>query len=157
LLLTGNLGMDAKKVAPAVFRCPAGCGGHVRGFVRLVFGALGAPTEFGLPRLEEGTTVVAAILLEAAGTFVRCSSSLYSSFHLEKKPKAHAAIVGIALFIPTLLVGPFTGAAFNPAMSLGPAVASMDFGNQYVYPLGAALGCAVAIAAFGTRRWKGHG
>jgi len=125
-------------------------------FVRLVFGALGAPTEFGLPRLEEGTTVAVGIALEAGGTLIRCSSSLYSSFHLEKRPRAHAALVGIALFVPTVLVGPLTGAAFNPAMSLGPAVASMDFGNQYVYLLGAALGCAVAIMAFGTRRWKGR-
>jgi glycerol uptake facilitator-like aquaporin len=125
-------------------------------FARLAFGSLGGPTELGLPMLEDGMTVVAGIALEGVGVFVRCSSSLYSSFHFETRPRVHAAIVGVALFVPTTLIGPYTGAAFNPAMSPGSAVTSGDLSEQYLYLAAAALGVAAAVSAFGVRSWKGR-
>jgi len=47
---------------------------------------------------------------------------------------------GCTLAILILFIGPFTGAGFNPARSLGLAFASEYFSNLYVYLVGPTLG-----------------
>jgi len=56
--------------------------------------------------------------------------------------------VGGTLAILILLIGPLTGAGFNPARSLGPALASGYFSNLYVYVIGPAVGALIAGLLF---------
>ena len=56
-------------------------------------------------------------------------------------PLAVAAYVAAACSIG----GPFEGASMNPARSLGPALATMDLSDIWVYIVGPCLGAAIAV------------
>ncbi|MCG8415697.1 MAG: aquaporin [Pseudomonadales bacterium] len=62
-----------------------------------------------------------------------------STGHQEKGMMAGAAIGGtVTLF--ALFAGPVTGASMNPARSIGPAVAALDFQSLWIYLLAPVLG-----------------
>lgn len=60
-----------------------------------------------------------------------------------------ALAISAALAAAIFWAGPFTGASMNPARSLGPAIASGDFGGLWIYLLGPCLGAAAAAWAWG--------
>jgi len=60
--------------------------------------------------------------------------------------------VGATLFLLILLIGPLTGASFNPARSLGPSLFSGYFRNQIVYYVGPLTGGLLAGLAFAGAR-----
>jgi glycerol uptake facilitator-like aquaporin len=120
-------------------------------FLRLVFGSLGMPADFGLPKLEEGTTIALGVVLEAIGGFGRAAASLYSSTHFRENTRDQAVFTGAILFVLTACIGPFTGACFNAAVYLGPALASMNFQNQYVYWTAPIIGSVGSVLWFFSR------
>jgi glycerol uptake facilitator-like aquaporin len=121
-------------------------------FLRAIFGPLlGAPTDFGEPRLEEGATIALGLTLEAIGGFGRAAASLYSSTNFKENARDQAVFTGIILFVLTASIGPFTGACFNAAVYLGPAVASMSFENQFVYWIAPIIGSIASVFWFFTR------
>jgi aquaporin-4 len=69
-----------------------------------------------------------------------------------KSQVSQALLVGGTLFVLIVLVGPLTGASFNPARSLGPSVFSGHLGGQLVYYIGPVAGAALAGLAFGAVR-----
>jgi glycerol uptake facilitator-like aquaporin len=85
--------------------------------------------------------------IEAIGTFFLCSAALAATFHV-RKPVWQAALVGGTLFFLILLFGPVTGASFNPARSVGPALWSWHWSDQYVYLVGPLLGATFAALLF---------
>ena len=52
--------------------------------------------------------------------------------------------IGLTLTFCILMGGPLTGASLNPARSLGPAVATGDYGDLWLYFVGPILGGVVA-------------
>ena len=52
--------------------------------------------------------------------------------------------IGLTLTFCILMGGPLTGASLNPARSIGPAVATGNFGDLWVYLVGPALGGVAA-------------
>jgi MIP family channel proteins len=104
--------------------------------------------QYGLTQLQQGTSVPEGIALEFVGTFLLCDVAIIASTRFKDRFKQQALIVGITLFALTVVIGPFTGASFNPSRSLGPAVASLDFEYQYIYWLGPIAGCLLASAFF---------
>jgi aquaporin Z len=48
--------------------------------------------------------------------------------------------IGLTITLGALVIGPFTGAAMNPARAFGPAVASHHWANQGVYWIGPLAG-----------------
>ncbi len=56
--------------------------------------------------------------------------------------------IGLAVAADILMGGPLTGAAMNPARWFGPAVASGNFDNWYVWWIGPLIGALAAAAIY---------
>jgi len=123
-------------------------GGMLAGVtLRVLFSSPFDKTSLGSTKLTLGIDPLTGILLEAVGTFCLASSALVSG-SLFKREAHRAALVGSTLFLLIILIGPLTGASFNPARSLGPALASGYFSNLYVYLIGPSLGGLLAGIVF---------
>ncbi len=86
----------------------------------------------------------AATLLEAIGTFF-LACALYGTLFCGKGSGSAAPFAtGLAYTAGTLVFGPLTGAALNPARSFGPAIYTGHWSHAYVYWIGPITG---AIAA----------
>ena len=105
----------------------------------------------GSTKLAAGISPVEGVSLEVAGTFILVVSALTAASFLGS-PLRQAVLVGGTLFVLIILIGPFTGASFNPARSLGPSVFSGYLDNQLVYYVGPILGGASAGLIFGGLR-----
>ncbi len=87
------------------------------------------------------------MLLETVGTFILAMSGFLASLRIHKKP-GEAALIGTTLFLIILALGPLTNASLNPARSLGPALASGNLTNLYVYVIGPLAGGLIAGLLF---------
>jgi len=92
------------------------------------------------------------IALEAAGTFVLALVALIASSRI-RRAGTQALVVGAVLFLLILVLGPLTGAGFNPARSFGPALAAGFFDDLHVYILGPVAGGLSAALAFRVLYW----
>lgn len=123
-------------------------GALIAGFTLfLVFGGLHSTTDLGSTMLASGISPTQGTAIEIAGTFVLAISALTAGTFL-RRHTAQAALVGSTLFVLILLIGPLTGASFNPARSLGPSLFSGYFGNQLVYYVGPFAGGLLAGVTF---------
>jgi len=139
-LLKGNL------VIPYIMFQTAG--GILAGLtLRLVFAPLGDTTSLGSTKLATSINPMTGIALETLGTFVLAVSALAATAWV-RRARVQALAVGGTLAIIILFIGPLTGAGFNPARSLGPALASEYFSNLYVYMVGPILGGLLAGLLF---------
>jgi aquaporin-4 len=123
-------------------------GGILGGFtLKLIFDQFGSPADLGTTKLASGVSIPVGILLETAGTFFLAMSGFLASLPIHKKP-GEAALIGTTLFLIILALGPLTNASLNPARSLGPALASGDLTNLYVYWIGPLAGGLIAGLVF---------
>lgn len=115
-------------------------------FLRIAFGHAERANNvalYGTPGIAPGLEPVTAIVLELVLTVFL----LWAFFGTAVSPNApRVAGFGIGLLVTanTLLGGPLTGAAMNPARWLGPAAAAAHFNDWYVYLIGPLLGGALA-------------
>jgi len=115
--------------------------------LRFVFGSLGNATSLGSTRLATAVSPTTGMGLEALGTFILALSALISTAWISRTA-FQAVAVGSTLTILILFIGPLTGAGFNPARSIGPALASEYFSNLYVYVIGPFAGALLAGLVF---------
>ena len=115
--------------------------------LRFVLGPVDPGTRLGSTTLAVGLSPIMGVLLEAIGTFTMATSALIVSTKIKTR-RNQAILVGATLFILILLIGPFTGAGFNPARSLGPALASGNPDNLYLYLAGPMTGASTAGLLF---------
>ena len=67
----------------------------------------------------------------------------------DRAPRNWAGLViGAALGVGVMIIAPLTGASLNPARSFGPALASGEWSDFWVYILGPILGAILAAMAF---------
>ena len=118
-------------------------GGIAAGFTLKILYSSFDKTNLGSTRLAPGIDPLTGILIEAIGTFVLASSALVEG-SIFKKEAHRALLVGATLFLLIMLIGPLTGASFNPARSVGPAVASNYLDNLYAYLMGPIIGALLA-------------
>jgi MIP family channel proteins len=123
-------------------------GGLLAGLsLRLALGPLGLVASLGSTKLAAGVAPVEGVFLEAVGTFVLTVSALAASSYV-KTPIRRGLLVGGTLLVLILMMGPLTGASFNPARSLGPSLFSGYVENQVVYYLGPIIGATGAGLLF---------
>lgn len=85
-----------------------------------------------------------AIVIEMLGAFILMFVILnVSTGHQEKGIMAGAAIGGVVAML-AIFAGPVTGASFNPARSLAPALASMHLESLWLYLLAPVCGTWLA-------------
>ncbi|MDA4123517.1 MAG: aquaporin [Thaumarchaeota archaeon] len=113
----------------------------------VVFQNGGAPTSLGSTKLAPSVSPLEGVLLEVAGTLVLALSALTAGSFLRTN-FSQGILVGSTLFVLITLIGPLTGASFNPARSLGPTLFSGYFDNQFVYYIGPILGGIAAGLIF---------
>ena len=105
------------------------------------------PADLGATELAPGLLPLLGIIYETTGTFLLCSAALMATFYVQRRGR-QAALVGGTLFLLILLFGNLTGASFNPARSIGPALSSGHWSNIYVYLTGPFLGALLSAIPF---------
>ncbi len=105
------------------------------------------PADLGATELAPGVLPLLGVIYEAIGTFLLCSAALIATLYVHR-PIRQAGFVGGTLFVLILAVGEVTGASFNPARSIGPALSSGHWANIYVYLAGPFLGALLSAIPF---------
>jgi MIP family channel proteins len=106
---------------------------------------LGAVT----PNLEPDMTRLHAMLLEGALTFMVVFVFFATTVGEQAEHRrTHGFAAGVALLAASIFALPFTGAAFNPARTFGPALATHHWTNHGVYWVGPLLGGVLAAVLY---------
>jgi aquaporin Z len=99
----------------------------------------------GTPELVRDFPRLTAMTLEAVATFFLVLVVFATAVDERGSFRAIAGFgIGLTITLGFLVVGPFTGAALNPARAFGPALASSHWTNQGVYWIGPLAGGFVA-------------
>lgn len=145
--------MDAGKAfSYIVFQLTGGILGALA--LRWVLG--GAETGLGATVLAQnlqagGATIsispVVGMVLEAILTFFLVNTVLNAAVSGKGGELAGVAI-GLTLTLAILVGGPLTGGSLNPARTLGPAVATGNFSDLWVYFVGPVVGAVAAALLY---------
>lgn len=92
---------------------------------------------------EISVSPLLGLFIEAVLTFFFVTT-IMSTAGQNKAGNAAGLIIGLSLVACILVGGPLTGASLNPARSFGPAVATGNFTDLWVYVSGPILGAVVA-------------
>jgi MIP family channel proteins len=101
----------------------------------------------GTPQLAAGLSVQQGVLVEALLTFF-LMTAVFGTAIDSRGPKLGALLIGLTITMDICAGGPLTGAAMNPARSLGPAVASGTWDDQLVYWVGPIVGAVAAAILY---------
>jgi MIP family channel proteins len=106
----------------------------------------GALTGYGgpSPGAAIGGSDIMALLIELIITFFLMFSVYAVLFTGKVHPAASGLLIGMTWMADILIAGPLTGAAANPAVALGPAIASGNFSNLWIYWVGPIIGALLA-------------
>jgi len=108
-----------------------------------------ANLDSGVPVLGSSVGTASGILLEAILTFFLVWVIFATATDPGGAFKSIAGLaIGLTITMDILAAGPLTGAAMNPARSLGPALVFNVWDDFWVYLVGPLLGAAVAAIAY---------
>ena len=99
----------------------------------------------GLPMVADGLAVGKAVVIEALTTFFLVWA-VFATVVDERGPFAKLAglTIGLTITVSILATGSLTGAALNPARWFGPALATGDWTNWWVWVVGPVAGAVIA-------------
>ncbi|VAW30662.1 Aquaporin Z [hydrothermal vent metagenome] len=121
-------------------------GGIVGAFLlRFVLG--GADSGLGATLLADGVSPLQGVVLEAILTFFLVNAIFHTAVSGKAGNLAPVAI-SLTLIFAILMGGPLTGASLNPARTLGPAIASGNFADIWLYFVGPLAGAAAAVLLY---------
>ncbi len=108
-------------------------------------------------RSHLGSPRARAILIEAVASFFSIFA-VYGTAVDERGPFAKTAglTIGLVFTFDIMAFGPLTGAAMNPARWLGPAVATNNYANWYVWVVGPIAGGIIAGVVYWYAFLRGH-
>ena len=96
-----------------------------------------------------------AFFVEIVISFALMSVVLNVGGDQQEKKIIAGAVVGGVVTLAALVAGPVTGASMNPARSLGPAIAALNFETVWLYMVAPVIGMLLACPVF---RWiQGQG
>ena len=134
-----------KEVTPYIL---AQCSGAL--LASLLLRALfGNHADMGATIPKEGL-VYQCLILEIILTFILMFVILNVATGAKEKGIVVGIVVGGVIALEAIFAGPISGASMNPARSLGPAVASMNFTGFWIYLLAPPLGALLAVPVW---RW----
>ena len=127
------------------------CAGLV---VSWFFNVRGELVNYGTPAVSDlylqGGSAFLAFLAEGLGAFLLMWAVMGTAVN-PAAPKGVAGFaIGGALGVGVLIFGPATGASFNPARWFGPALASGEFADAWLYILGPIVGAVAAALLYRT-------
>jgi aquaporin TIP len=104
----------------------------------------------GIPAVADGFAVGKAVVLEAMMTFFLVWAVFGTAVDDRKASWAQIAgfAIGLTITIDIFVGGALTGAAMNPARWFGPAVATSDYTNWWVWIVGPIAGGIIAGVAY---------
>jgi MIP family channel proteins len=130
------------------------CVGGILGalLVLLLFNDVGDAVNYGATMVNgdvlNNGSVWLGLLAEALGTFLL----MWAIMGLAVNPRGEAPLAGLgigaALGVAVMVFGPATGAGLNPARWLGPAVASGEFDDFWLFILGPMIGAIAAALTY---------
>lgn len=102
----------------------------------------------GTPTLADGVGVGAGILLEAVATFFLVLT-VYGTAVDTRAPKGvYPFAIGLSITAGIMAIGPYTGAALNPARGFGPAIVGGDWNGAIAWTVGPIVGGLLAAVVF---------
>jgi MIP family channel proteins len=120
--------------------------------VLLLFHHVGAASNYGATAIHAnvipGASPWLGLIAEAMGTF----ALMWAVMAMAVNPNAEKTVIGLviggALGLAVMIVGPATGAGLNPARWLGPALASGSFPDFWIYIVGPVAGALAAALGY---------
>jgi len=106
-----------------------------------------SPTSIGTPALGAEITPLAGIAIEAVLTLLLVLAVFGTAID-RRAPKLGGLAIGLAVAADILMGGPLTGAAMNPARWFGPAIASGQLQDWYVWWIGPLIGAIVGAVIY---------
>jgi aquaporin Z len=121
-------------------------GAIVAGFVLNYL--IGATTPgLGATVLAGGVSPVQGLVLETILTFLLVNA-IFNTAVSGKAGNLAPVAIGLTLTLAILMGGPLTGASLNPARTIGPAIASGNFADIWLYIVGPIVGGILAAALY---------
>ena len=116
--------------------------------IRVTFGEEAwQATGYGKPTMMPGIDPTIGLILEAFMTTLLVVAVFLTAVD-PRAAKLGGLLIGLAIVGDILVIGPVTGAAMNPARWFGPAAASGDFTDAYVWTIGPILGAVVVALLY---------
>jgi MIP family channel proteins len=88
------------------------------------------------------------LLAEVIGTFVLMWAIVGCAINPRGERAWAGFVIGAALGLGVMTLGPLSGAGFNPARSFGPAIVGDEFSNFWIYIVGPLLGALLAAFTY---------
>ncbi|TMC92793.1 MAG: aquaporin [Chloroflexi bacterium] len=103
--------------------------------------------QLGTPMLAPGVSFGTGVLVEAALTFFLLLA-VFGTAVDPRAPKIGGFGIGLTVAFDILMGGALTGAAMNPAIAFGPALAGGFWQNDLVYWIGPIIGAVIAALIY---------
>ncbi len=115
----------------------------------LVLGFLlsGYGTSLGATVLAPEVDVVQGLIIEIILTFLLVNA-IFNTAVSGKVGNLAPIAIGLTLTLAILMGGPLTGASLNPARTIGPAIASGNYADIWIYLIGPPIGAALAALLY---------
>jgi aquaporin Z len=101
----------------------------------------------GATALADGVSPTEGLIIEVILTFFLVNA-IFNSAVSGKAGNAAPVAIGLTLTAAILMGGPLTGASLNPARTIGPAIATGNFADLWVYLVGPILGAVLAALLY---------
>jgi len=121
--------------------------GGIAGALVLRFVLGDAAGGLGATVLGAGVSPLRGLVVETVLTFFLVNT-IYQTAVRGKAGNLAPVAIGMTLAFAILMGGPLTGASLNPARTIGPAVATGNYRDLWVYLVGPALGGLAAAALY---------
>ena len=109
--------------------------------LRLMFGM-----QHGLGGTSPSGPIAQSFLMEVVATFILMLVILCVTRGAKEKGITAGLVIGSVVTMDILFAGPVSGGSMNPARSLGPALAGLNFGALWLYLIAPCVGAGLAAA-----------